>query len=191
MSYRSSDNPVKVASPEDNTGSGVGGLVLDSETSPLGVVGASRNSSDEEGEHVHHCVDLAGDTHVEEHNGSDEHAQESDEEKVPDGVGVVIREGDCGLRCGGSLFGLLLFALECVCSRNHVLNYSRDPEYECVRRHLVNNRMTLAHGIFKTYKEIQAPEQLNRRRIVFTDDTPNKPNMAEKGWARKSPRENC
>jgi len=119
---RSSDNPVKVASPEDDTGSGVGGLVLDTETSPLGIVGASRNSSDEEGEDVHHCVDLAGDTHVEEHNGSDEHAQESDEEKVPDGVGVVIREGDGGLRCGGSLFGLLLSALECACSRQHVLN---------------------------------------------------------------------
>ena len=49
---------------------------------------------------MHHGVDLAGDAHVEEHNGSDEHAQEANEEEVADRVGIVIGEGDSGLcRC--------------------------------------------------------------------------------------------
>jgi len=94
--HRASDNPVKVVSPEDNTGSGVSGLVLDTETRPLSVVSACRDGGDEEGENVHHGVDLAGDAHVEKDNRADEHAEEADQEKVANRVGVVIGEGYCG-----------------------------------------------------------------------------------------------
>jgi hypothetical protein len=101
--HRGSHNPVKVASPEDNTGGGVGGLVLHTETGPHGIVRASSYSCDEEGEDVCDGVDLAGDTHVEEHNCSDEHSQESDEQEVANRVGVVIREGNNRLLLGRSL----------------------------------------------------------------------------------------
>jgi hypothetical protein len=94
--HRASDNPVKVVSPEDNTGSGVSGLVLNTETRPLCVVSACRDGGDEEGENVHHGVDLAGDAHVEKDNRADEHAEEADQEKVANRVGVVIGEGYCG-----------------------------------------------------------------------------------------------
>ena len=94
--YRAGDDPVQVVSPEDNTGGGVGGLVLDAETGPLSVVGARRDGGDEEGEHVHHGVHLTGDTHVEENDGTDEHAQEADQKEVANRVGVVIRESDSG-----------------------------------------------------------------------------------------------
>jgi len=93
---RASDNPIQVVSPEDDTGGGVGGLVLNAETGPLSVVSASGHGGDEEGEHVHHGVNLTGDTHVEEHDGSDEHAQEANQEKVANRVGVVVGEGDGG-----------------------------------------------------------------------------------------------
>jgi len=92
-SHRASDNPVEVVSPEDHAGGGVGGLVLDTEACPLSVVGARRHGGDEEGEHVHHGVDLAGDAHVEEHDGTDEHAQEANEEEMAHRVGVVIGKG--------------------------------------------------------------------------------------------------
>ena len=92
--YRPSDNPVEVVSPEDHTGGGVGGLVLNTEASPLSVVGARRHGSDEEGQHVHHGVDLTRDAHVEEHDGTDEHAKEADQQEVANRVGVVIRKGD-------------------------------------------------------------------------------------------------
>ena len=79
--------------PEDDAGRGVGGLVLDTEARPLGVVGARRDGGDKEGQDVHHGVDLARDAHVEEDDGADEHAQEPDEQKVAHRVRVVIRKG--------------------------------------------------------------------------------------------------
>ena len=101
--YRAGDDPVEVVSPEDHAGRGVGGLVLNTEARPLSVVGACRNGSDEEGQDVHHGVDLAGDAHVEEDDGTDEHAEEADQEEVAHRVGVVIGEGDGG--------GVILFVL--------------------------------------------------------------------------------
>ena len=95
-SYRPSDDPVEVVRPEDDAGRGVGGLVLDTEARPLGVVGARRDGGDKEGQDVHHGVDLAGDAHVEEDDGTDEHAEEADQEEVAHRVGVVIGEGDGG-----------------------------------------------------------------------------------------------
>eukprot|EP00277_Geminigera_cryophila_P019271 CAMPEP_0179462900 /NCGR_PEP_ID=MMETSP0799-20121207/45126_1 /TAXON_ID=46947 /ORGANISM="Geminigera cryophila, Strain CCMP2564" /LENGTH=85 /DNA_ID=CAMNT_0021265965 /DNA_START=842 /DNA_END=1096 /DNA_ORIENTATION=+ len=83
-------------SPEDDTGGGVGGLVLNAETGPLSVVSAGGHGGDEEREHVHHGINLTGDTHVEEHDGSDEHAQEANQKEVANRVGVVIGEGDGG-----------------------------------------------------------------------------------------------
>jgi hypothetical protein len=103
ITYRGSDNPVKVASPEDNTGSGVRCLVLNTETSPHGVVRACGNRSDEEGEDVCDGVDLAGDAHVEEHNRTNEHAQETNQKEVANRVGVVIGEGDNRLLLARSL----------------------------------------------------------------------------------------
>ncbi len=41
-------------------------------------------------------VDFAGDAHVEEHDGANEHAQETDEQEMPHGVGVVIGESNSG-----------------------------------------------------------------------------------------------
>jgi len=66
------------------------------------AVGAGGDGGDEEGQNVHHGVDLAGDTHVEEDDGADEHAEEANEEKVTNRVGVVIGKGD-----GGSVLVIL------------------------------------------------------------------------------------
>jgi hypothetical protein len=101
--HRCGDNPVKVAGPENNARGCVSGLVLDAQASPHGVVGACSDRSDEEGQNVGDGVDLAGDAHVEEDNGTDEHAQEANKEEVANRVGVVIREGNNRLLLACSL----------------------------------------------------------------------------------------
>ena len=91
-SHGGCDDPVEVAGPEDHAGGGVGGLVLDAKASPHGVVRAGGDGGDEKGQDVGDGVDLAGNAHVEEDDGADEHAKEADEEEVANRVWVVIRE---------------------------------------------------------------------------------------------------
>ena len=59
-------------------------------------------------------VDLAGDTHVEKHDGPDEHTQKTNEQEMAHGVRVIIGKGNSW--CSSSVCHLACSKQQCVSS---------------------------------------------------------------------------